>query len=265
MTIKEMQNLKATLGLEYISPMILSTEYINRYIIENKIDPNSIQAQALYRINEHSNNLEIQKNISGVNIFFFEGAGSYNRKDNPNHPEGRYGAMVIVVKDGRIEFISTRASTLPNNPDGYWAENEKGRMFTIDSGVYKYVSVMHKSNSPQKRYPALNVQAIKFDKKTNSIIYTDRVPGTRTLVINDPSTRYKTTGGGINIHKGIPDDKRASATSGWSTGCLTIHPNDYAQFAQTVGFASENDGSVDVNDKLYNASGFVIIDKNFQK
>ncbi|MEA4964092.1 hypothetical protein, partial [Lutispora sp.] len=85
--------------------MILSTEYINRYIIENKIDPNSVQAQALYRINEYSNNLEIQENISGVNIFFFEGAGSYNNKNYRQHPDGRYGAMVIVVKDGRIEFM----------------------------------------------------------------------------------------------------------------------------------------------------------------
>lgn len=78
---------------------IISQEEINRYAKAN--DLSDLQVKALKMINDYSDNNTIEK--YEPNLFFFEGAGSYYRKTQPNSHNkiGRFGAFAVVVKNGK--------------------------------------------------------------------------------------------------------------------------------------------------------------------
>ncbi|MEA4963821.1 hypothetical protein [Lutispora sp.] len=163
-------------------------------------------------------------------------------------PNARYGAMVIVVKDGRIEFMSLNASTLPDDPGGYHKDagatnlklypETKGKVATVKEGVYYFNEVLH----GRTKYPALQIN--------NSGI----VPATRAGLPD-------TVADGVHIHRGsIKSDSLVSPTS---LSCLTIHPDDYADFGDIVGFAKG--GRVNAGDPKYAIKGRVVIDRSFMK
>ncbi|MGQ3477069.1 phage baseplate assembly protein V [Paenibacillus sp. TY11] len=185
---------------------LVAVKKIESYISSKGIKGN--QARALYRVNDYTNNSIIQKKLSSNRkaplVFFFEGDGSYSYAQR-DHPEGRYGAMTIVVIDGEIKYTSKTASTLPDY------ENEDA---TVNDGVYEFVGGWHKKKNRAKRYPALRV-------RDGGVV---------------PSTKGKNkkphNATGINIHKGFDEDKLPGKTS---TGCITIHKDEFTRFLIVLG------------------------------
>jgi RHS repeat-associated protein len=223
---------------------IVDPKLIAKYIQDNKF--NETQQAALYSINNYSQNQAVQGSVANNDpiLFFFEGAGAYSYSNaNPNYPDGRFGAMGVVVKDGKIVYITLNANTLPDNPNGTY--QGKG-IATVDPGIYSFVSGLHKSQtgnqmSSSSKYPALHVN-------NNGSVPASR-PG------NEDSTAS-----GIHIHKGYSKDNPKNPTS---LGCLTVHTSDYENFANAVGFAQ--DGNVAKGDPYVPVKGTVVVDWSFMK
>jgi hypothetical protein len=180
---------------------LVAVKKIEQYIKDKGIKGK--QATALYRVNEYTNN-SIIKNKLSVNsstplVFFFEGDGSYSLPQT-DHPEGRYGAMVIVVVNGEVKYTSKNASTLPD-----YESKDK----TVKDGVYEFVGGKHRGT-----YPALRVRD------------GGEVPATKGI------KKIDCTANGINIHKGYNKDNEDSPTS---TGCITVHKDEYVRFLISVG------------------------------
>jgi hypothetical protein len=120
--------------------------------------------------------------------------------------------MMVVVKDGKIEYITRNASTLPDDPDG---DNGLGEpVAVVKDGVYRYGSGEHKES-----YAAMRV----LD------------PDGTVDQGNEPMPVYRkgksTTGTAFNIHAGDTD-----APSIYSIGCQIILVTDYIDFGKAVGF-----------------------------
>ncbi|MEK4457670.1 contractile injection system protein, VgrG/Pvc8 family [Paenibacillus sp. FSL R10-2748] len=190
---------------------LVAVKKIESYISSKGIK--GTQAQALYRVNDYTNNSIIQKKLSANRkaplVFFFEGDGSYSHQQ-PCHPEGRYGAMAIVVIDGEIKYTSKNASTLPDY------ENVDA---TVNEGVYEFVGGWHKINNIKKRYPALRV-------RNGGVV---------------PSTKGKNkkphNATGINIHKCVDGVRLPSKNS---TGCITIHKDEFTRFLIVLGVVKKS-------------------------
>lgn len=193
-------------------------QYIKKYGLKGK------QAKALYRVNDYTNNSMIKNKLSGNKntplVFFFEGNGSYSYAQQ-NHPEGRYGAMAIVVVNGQIKYTSKNASSLPDN---------ESVAATVIDGVYEFVGGYHRSSYPALRVrDGAGVPATKGSKKTS----------------------YTATG--INIHKGYNKDNIDRPTS---TGCLTVHKDEYVNFLVAVGVVKRS-----LSEKPIGIKGLAIIDR----
>nr|WP_254207602.1 hypothetical protein [Paenibacillus sp. AK121] len=201
---------------------LVAVKKIESYISSKGIKGN--QARALYRVNDYTNNSIIQKKLSSNRkaplVFFFEGDGSYSYKQE-DHPEGRYGAMAIVVIDGEIKYTSKNASTLPDYESKYK---------TVKDGVYEFVGGLHLST-----YPALRIR--------NGA----PVPATK------GSQKRECTAEGVNIHQGYNADKKPKPTS---TACITVHKDEYVRFLSSVGVVKNS-----LNEKANPVEGLAIIDR----
>jgi hypothetical protein len=201
---------------------LVAVKKIESYISSKGIKGN--QAQALYRVNDYTNNSIIQKKLSSNRkaplVFFFEGDGSYSHKQE-DHPEGRYGAMAIVVIDGEIKYTSKNASTLPD-----YESKDK----TVKDGVYEFVGGLHRGS-----YPALRMR----DGAA--------VPATK------GSQKKDTTAEGVNIHKGYNTDTKGRPTS---TACITVHKDEYVRFLSSVGVVKNS-----LNEKPNPVKGLAILDR----
>lgn len=144
-------------------------------------------------------------------ILFFEGAGNYLKtKAKANeHARGRYGALVVVLRDNRIVYCSANGSTLPDFMNNY-------KEAIVKEGAYRFVSGTHPRVDG---YPALRIE--------------DEVPA---YYIKG----NRKTATGINIHKGYN-------SNGVSEGCLTVYsykkPQSliennpgFFEFGEAVGF-----------------------------
>ncbi|MEA4962443.1 MAG: hypothetical protein VB114_12380, partial [Lutispora sp.] len=173
-------------------------------------------------------------------------------------------AMVIVVKDGRIEFMSLNASTLPDSP------NNKG-IATIMDGVYDIVGGLHKNqNYDDPKHPVLRTADGGIYQTTQTIIEKDELVEVKhypALWVNnnnavDATRDGKTsTAAGIHIHKG--PGLKASGNI-YSKGCILVNPAEYGAFAQTVGFVKDPN-KVSPGDPVYTITGQVIVDRYFMK
>ncbi|ODB61978.1 contractile injection system protein, VgrG/Pvc8 family [Paenibacillus polymyxa] len=208
---------------------LVAVKKIEKYLSSKGIKGN--QARALYRINDYTNNSIVQKKLSSNRkaplVFFFEGDGSYSHKQE-DHPEGRYGAMAIVVIDGEIKYTSKNASTLP--------DYEKHNVATIKEGVYDFIGGRHKGI-----YPALRVRA------------GGEIPATyKGGKLDHPAT-------GINVHMGYNNDTAGRDTS---IGCITVFKEEYVNFLLAVGVINEKVSIGDINsaDDI-KIKGLVIIDR----
>ncbi|MDP9677497.1 hypothetical protein J2W97_003507 [Paenibacillus jamilae] len=201
---------------------LVAVKKIESYISSKGIKGN--QARALYRVNDYTNNSIIQKKLSSNRkaplVFFFEGDGSYSYKQE-DHPEGRYGAMAIVVIDGEIKYTSKNASTLPDYESKYK---------TVKDGVYEFVGGLHLST-----YPALRIR--------NGA----PVPATK------GSQKKECTAEGVNIHQGYNADKKPKPTS---TACITVHKDEYVRFLSSVGVVKNS-----LNEKANPVEGLAILDR----
>ncbi|TQR99533.1 phage baseplate assembly protein V [Paenibacillus ottowii] len=201
---------------------LVAVKTIENYISSKGIKGN--QARALYRINDYTNNSIIKKKFSSNRnaplVFFFEGDGSYSHKQL-DHPEGRYGAMAIVVIDGEIKYTSKNTSTLPD-----YESKDK----TVKDGVYEFVGGLH-----QRSYPALRIR----DGAA--------VPATK------GNQKKDTIAEGVNIHKGYNTDTKGRPTS---TACITIHKDEYIKFLSSVGVVKNS-----LNEKPNPIKGLAILDR----
>ncbi|WP_348620888.1 phage baseplate assembly protein V [Paenibacillus polymyxa] len=201
---------------------LVAVKKIEKYISSKGIKGN--QARALYRINDYTNNSIVQKKLSSNRkaplVFFFEGDGSYSHKQE-DHPEGRYGAMAIVVIDGEIKYTSKNASTLPD-----YESKDK----TVKDGVYEFVGGLHRGS-----YPALRMR----DGAA--------VPATK------GSQQKDTIAEGVNIHKGYNTDTKGRPTS---TACITVHKDEYVRFLSSVGVVKNS-----LNEKPNPVKGLAILDR----
>jgi hypothetical protein len=116
--------------------------------------------------------------------------------------------MMVVVKDGKIEYITRNASTLPDNPKKH---------AVVQDGVYRYGSGTHSPN--KSNYAALRL----LD------------PDGTVDQGNEPMPVYRDgvrdTGTAFNIHAGDTD-----AGPTYSEGCQIVLVDDYIDFGQAVGF-----------------------------
>jgi hypothetical protein len=170
------------------------------------------------KINDYyKNDLNVKSNIdSGLTtVFAFEGAGVYavvKDDKNPYHPNGRYGAMMVVMKGKEVVYITARASTLPDNPAyGAVPGKTKDGSAVVKEGVYSYHSGKH-----QGKYPALKPDGVQQG------YYTDGKATWEGDVV------------GANIHAG------GDGFPNWSTACQIIHYTEYVEFGLKAGFLNTN-------------------------
>ncbi len=197
------------------------------------IAANSNAYKALTMINTKYGD-KLASNKSGVNIFFFEGAGSSTSASS------RSGALVVVVKNGRIVYLSKNGSTIPDYPFTP-SKNGGTDMPTTQSGVYNFTTTNHKST-----YAALNIT------------------GAKVVRFRSTGSYYESTSGAINIHK-RSSSGIAPSNKSWvnSAGCLLVgkyDTNEYLNFIKAVGIVSS--GATSVGKKTANVSGKVVIDRS---
>lgn len=187
----------------------------------------------------------IQNDSDEPLIMFFEGAvdtkeGFKNADaDAEYHADGRYKAMTVVISNGKIQYLTTNASTLPDYPD---SNSGKGTS-TLNEGTFRFFSGLHKG-----QYPALRVTQVSNQTKDWS---STPVPVTR----GEDNT--SSSAGDINVHMGY-------STTRSSDGCLTIHHSDYDEFSRAVGYngsrtrVTYNNHSQD----YIKMEGFIVVDRS---
>ena len=209
-------------------------ECIEKYhIMDNKYGEKQIKA--LWLINNYANNeIIIGLNKGDPIILFFEGAGEYVGKLNvyedesyydPKgervlmHSRGRFGAMAILVIDGRIEFLSPNASTLPDNPHQWY--NHNNTVSTVKPGVY-YIQSDYSGGGKHQRYVgfATGNNYGPSEGKGDEI-------DTYRLIGNEQGT-------GCDIHPGWENIEPGKQSS---TGCITISTRDYIDFMKASGLS----------------------------
>jgi len=208
----------------------------------------SIQGQALNLINNYASSvtgLSVYSSKTPI-IFAFEGAGSYKQLTktvNPNHPKGRWGAMMVVVKNGKIVHIEKDASTLPDRPNdlqpGSSASDPKGYTPTVKSGIYRFVSGRHPTSGG---YPAMHLQ----NQSGGSTVAVTRLG-------------KDSTSDAIHIHRGRTDLNDAKSPT--SQGCQIIAQNKYLAFAKSVGIVSSSVTSINNGDPYNSVNGIYVIDR----
>jgi|GEM_PF-5187202 len=214
------------------------------------------QIRALLAMNiSAANPNEDAAKLKELSIFAFEGAGSYSGKgiEEPTHPAGRYGAMVVVVKKGQIVYITKNASTLPDNPKRRQRDSNGNRTDdyppTVNEGFYSFESGFHPKYT-RGHYPALNlpeVPAMRWDERLT------------------PPNFTKSTSTAINIHTTL----KTGANTGYddSAGCQIIQANvfdkdglsDYDAFARAVGFIGKDDNIVEKEGTTRTINGNAIL------
>ena len=171
------------------------------------------QRQALFDIRRYiEENPELAETTT---IFAFEGLGTFLTEEercdedgwngwNSYHPNGQFGAMLIVTKEGKLSYAETRASTLPDNLD---------ESATVKEGIYAVVPIAHKKDD-EDRYVALQLR----DK--NNI-------NNSALPAYNSQNEDKMTIIGDNLHMA---GKITSDIPEFSEGCITVAIDGYRNF-----------------------------------
>lgn len=170
----------------------------------------STQVQCLRKlINITANNSSLNK---GTTLFAFEGADNVTNAWNTYHPYGEFNAMLVVVKDGEITYITKNGSTLPSFPEGN-RDNVNGHA-VLREGIYDIEATTHKVYSAMK----VNNSGTSDGMKIPVYRY---------------GKEYKNADG-VDIHAAGYKEKVH-----YSTGCITIAMSDYIEFGKQVGFIAE--------------------------
>lgn len=180
------------------------------------------QYMALYEIRDYMT--RYPELCTGKAIFVFEGLATdaptegdvKNPEDefnwngiNKSHPNGQFGAIVIVTEDGVPTIALMKASTLPDNM-------EKA---AICEGVYEVSSVAHGKHY-KGGYAAL------------TLMHDQKIPAYNSINHDD-------TASFIHFHMAgkIVSNNPASP---YSEGCITIPVREYVKFGKEVGFITQN-------------------------
>ncbi|MBO5055726.1 MAG: hypothetical protein J6C64_05140 [Lachnospiraceae bacterium] len=157
--------------------------------------------------------------LQGTTIFAFEGLGTYLEEGevstwngkNSYHPNGQFGAILIVTKNGQLAYAEARASTLPDNME---------KSATVLEGYYTIKAAKHKSTDPNG-YAA--VQLKEFNTNNAVLPAYNSVHNNGTVV-------------GVNLHMAgkIKSDKPV-----YSEGCITVTVDRYRDFGVAVGFIKD--------------------------
>ncbi|GKX30194.1 hypothetical protein SH1V18_26740 [Vallitalea longa] len=225
------------------------------------------QKQAIMKIkNTYHNNDYIKKHKNDTQIYLFEGT-TINKKaiyGNTKHTslyEDRYGALLVIVKDDKIAYITPEASTLPDNPKGPKSMNGGTDMPTVVDGIYLYEDVIHSTKSI--KYPALKIKS------------TDGKNNVKVARYNNKADKwYNGISTGIHFHMGHRGadckEKEIDGSSNWanSAGCQIVRPGTinrewtrYNEIAKIIGF--DKDGHVKRGEKPDDAKGIIVIDRSF--
>jgi hypothetical protein len=254
--------LKDTANVRGVPPPRLNISFDNIYYYVLSYDAKQTegsyltrtQIEALFMINsiDYINDPSILSSNEEKNplIYAFEGAGNYSVTGwGDYHPDGRYGAMVTVVQNGRITFMTRDASTLPDRYDvKQGAEAQFKYPCTIDAGVYSVSSGNHGN------YPALHVSG------------NGAVPGIRYgedgfAKTNGDGTTYANSnyhGTEIHIHTGWGG---VSTDRPYSTGCILVTRDGWAgdawaDFANSIGISNQINGMLIVDRSLDTAERY---------
>lgn len=165
-------------------------------------------------------------------LFSMEGAGSYTNLNNPRHPNGRYGALTVAIKNKKIIALERETSTLPDYAFQTEGIPQISYTTTVEPGVYEAVSGLHQSK----------VTAIRVCNNR----YMPSSIGTK-------SKRTKTTAIGINFHRGFNADN-ANAPS--SEGCLLVSKPAAQAFYEKIGVVN---AGVSIDDCKFNSLTCVVV------
>lgn len=224
---------------EPIAEGMLSTGEIAQFMAEYSIASGSAGAQAFGLINSTYTQALTEEQKSGLLVFLFEGAG-----ENTD-PEERKAALCVVVSGGRILYVNTCSTTIPDRPFLPF-KNDNTDVPTLVSGIYGFDTVNHKG-----KYAALRVlddQVIRF---------------------HDIETFYPSVsnGGVIQVHRrGKEENSPVDETWANSIGCLLVGhagtdpEDDYARFAHAVGILAEDAGGS--TPYQYSVTGTLIVDRS---
>jgi hypothetical protein len=209
--------------LQVASANASTKNYVNT-TINNNVFGTGVYAERVQR------NLGLNKAV----VFFFEGAGANTSTSI------RHGALCVVVKNDSngkpyIAFENAYCTTIPDYPTDK-TKNENRAMPAVIDGIYNILYVTHGST----KYDALN-------------IYPDAV------VRFDGTTKYKSTSGGINIHRRSDDGIKHWNNVPNSSGCFLVglvensKYTEYNKFIDVVGARNKSWGT---------DLGIVIVDRS---
>ena len=174
------------------------------------------QCKALFDIREYFR--EHPELAVGTTIFAFEGLGENGTDNNWNginkyHPNGQFGAILIVTKDGLLSYAETRASTLPDNME---------KSATVKEGIYSVKSIPHPLNGG---YAAVRLTQFGTDNSVLSAYNSKHGNGTAE---------------GINLHMAgrIHSDDPEHP---YSEGCITVTVDKYRDFGVATGFIRDRE------------------------
>ncbi len=170
-------------------------------------------------------------------VFFFEG-GSNSKKP---YKEGgtRDQAVAVVTKKGKVTYVETKCSTIPDIPDKNYGTSPSAA--NVIDGIYRFKGVIHKS------YNAFRI--LNLDK-------TDGLPCVR-FNTNDKTYIIKKNATAINIHGRSSCDSTTSKSPN-SAGCILVGNNmdKYAKFRSHI---TNNDW------KKGTYYGYVVIDRSLAR
>ncbi|MCD8075697.1 MAG: Ig-like domain-containing protein [Lachnospiraceae bacterium] len=231
---------KATCTVKVSASQLVSASEITAAAKTYGIKSGSDAYKALQSINtKYASYSQLYSNKTGTIIFLFEGVNGSTSANN------RSNAMCVVLKNGKIKYISLNCSTIPDYPFSP-SKNEGTAMPTVEAGIYSFTTTNHKST-----YAALNITNAKVLRFTSKTKY------------------YSSTSAAINVHRRSSSGISSSSNS-WvnSAGCILVGKYskdfaDYLNFCKAVGILKSS--STSLTRYTSSVSGKIVIDRTYAK
>ena len=174
-------------------------------------------------------------------MFVFEGAGSSLDVNK------RFGAMCVIVNNGKIVNINKNSSTIPDRPFDI-TSNDNAKVPTIKSGIYKFKAHNHpsKASGDYAAIKILNASVVRFRSKK---IFTEE---------NNVNT--------INVHRRTSDQIIKKGTPN-SSGCIIVGKAgksinaEYGKHIKALGIISSKAKSYTKYTKY--VTGKIVIDRTY--
>lgn len=202
-----------------VDPRAVTKEDL-RFAIQNGISGTKIYALADIR----DYFAQYPKLMNKTTIFAFEGLADERphgrdsrwNGENASHPNGQFGAIMIVAKEGKLTYYEGHASTLPDNMKSYP---------TVCEGVYETGAIRHQMNLKYvDPYAALRLYPFDDDDNNDS-------NSNRNDTIGAYNSKYSNDiANGVNLHMA----GKISDSSHYSEGCITVPVRCWIRLVQKV-------------------------------